>query len=150
MNTTHLSRRELLRVAGTAVLGGAILTSVSALAQKDPTKADVEIKIGEFYFQVSGKDKNAPIELSAGKELLIKFVNEGKVAHEAHFGRGFDSTKRLYKEELMPGFLGIHLEPNQIGYLHILLSEKQKGEWEIGCLIPGHYEAGQKAKLIIK
>lgn len=150
MKATHLSRRELLRVAGTAVLGGAILTSVSALAQKDPTKADVEIKIGEFYFQVPGKDKNAPIELSAGKELLIKFVNEGKVAHEAHFGRGFDSTKRLYQEELMPGFLGIHLEPNQIGYLHILLSEKQKGEWEIGCLIPGHYEAGQKAKLIIK
>ncbi len=150
MNTTHLSRRELLRVAGTAVLGGAILNSVSALAQKDPTKADVEIKMGEFYFQVPGKDKNAPIELPAGKELLIKFVNEGKVAHEAHFGRGFDSTKRLYKEELMPGFLGIHLEPNQIGYLHMLLSEKQKGEWEIGCLIPGHYEAGQKVKLIIK
>lgn len=150
MQSKHLSRRELLKAAGVAVLSGAVLSNVRVLAQKDPTKADLEIKMGEFYFQVPGKDKNAPIELAADKELLIKFVNEGKVAHEAHFGRNFDSTKRLYKEELMPGFLGIHLEPNQVGYLHILLSEKQKGEWEIGCLIPGHYEAGQKAKLTVK
>jgi uncharacterized cupredoxin-like copper-binding protein len=150
MNSKHLSRRELLKATGVAVLGSAVLSNVTVLAQKDPTKADLEIKLGEFYFQVPGKEKNAPIELEAGKELLIKFVNEGKVAHEAHFGKGFDSAKRLYKDELMPGFLGIHLEPNQIGYIHILLSEKQKGEWEIGCLIPGHYEAGQKAKLVVK
>lgn len=150
MTHKHLSRRELLKAAGVAVLGSAVLSNVTVLAQKDPTKADLEIKMGEFYFQVPGKDKNAPIELQAGKELLIKFVNEGKVAHEAHFGRNFDSTKRLYKEDLMPGFLGLHLEPNQVGYLHILLPEKQKGEWELGCLISGHYEAGQKAKLVVK
>lgn len=145
-----VSRRELLKVAGTAVLTGAVLSSVQVLAQKDPTKADLEIKMGEFYFQVPGKDKNAPIELEAGKELLIKFVNEGKVAHEAHFGKNFDSTKRLYKEDLMPGFLGLHLEPNHVAYLHLLIPEKLKGEWEVGCLISGHYEAGQKAKLIVK
>nr|BAL59409.1 hypothetical protein HGMM_OP4C045 [Candidatus Acetothermum autotrophicum] len=150
MTHKHLSRRELLKAAGVAALGSAVLSNVTVLAQKDPTKADLEIKMGEFYFQVPGKDKNAPIELQAGKELLIKFVNEGKVAHEAHFGRNFDSTKRLYKEDLMPGFLGLHLEPNQVGYLHILLPEKQKGEWELGCLISGHYEAGQKAKLVVK
>jgi uncharacterized cupredoxin-like copper-binding protein len=150
MTNKHLSRRELLKAAGVAVLSGAVLSNVTGFAQKDPTKADLEIKMGEFYFQVPGKDKNAPIELAADKELLIKFVNEGKVAHEAHFGRNFDSAKRLYKEDLMPGFLGLHLEPGQVGYLHILLSDKQKGEWELGCLISGHYEAGQKAKLIVK
>ncbi len=151
MRDKHLTRRELLRGAGMAVLGGAILGlgSSSAFAQKE-TKADLEIKMGEFYFQVPGKDKNAPIELPADKELLIKFVNEGSIAHEAHFGRDFDSAKRLYKEDLMPGFLGLHLEPKQVGYLHLLIPAKQKGEWEIGCLIPGHYEAGQKAKLIVK
>ncbi len=122
-----VSRRELLKVAGTAVLTGAVLSSVQVLAQKDPTKADLEIKMGEFYFQVPGKDKNAPIELEAGKELLIKFVNEGKVIHEAHFGRNFDSTKCFYKEDLMPGFLGLHLEPNQVASLHLLIPEKLSG-----------------------
>lgn len=152
MQNNHLTRRELLQIAGTTVLSGAVLGlgSSSAFAQKDPTKADLEITIGEFYFQVPGKDKNAPVELPADKELLIKFVNEGKVAHEVHFGRGFDSAKRLYKEDLMPGFLGLHLEPKHMGYLHLLIPAKQKGEWELGCLISGHYEAGQKAKLIVK
>jgi len=147
MDKKHLTRRELLQLAGAAVMSAA---GVMALAQKEPTKADLEIKMGEFYFQVPGKDKNAPIELEAGKELLIKFANEGKVVHEAHFGRNADTKTRLYKEELMPGFLGLHLEPKQEAFLHLLIAEKQKGEWELGCLIPGHYEAGQKAKLIIK
>ncbi len=153
----NLTRRELLKLAGTAVVSGAVLSlEPLALAQKDPVKADLEIRMGEFYFQVPGKDKNAPIELEAGKELLIKFVNEGKIVHEAHFGRNADTKARLYKEDLMPGFLGVHLEPPKdpkeptVAFLHLLIPEKQKGQWELGCLIPGHYEAGQKAKLIIK
>ncbi len=27
---------------------------------------------------------------------------------------------------------------------------KVKGEWEIGCFVPGHYEAGMKAKFIVE
>ncbi len=152
MRSKHLTRRELLRVAGAAVFSGVVAggLSSSALAQKDPSKADLEIQMGEFYFQVPGKDKNAPVELEAGKELLIRFVNKGQIVHEAHFGRGFDSAKRLYKEDLLPGFSGIHLEKGESASLHILIPEKQKGEWEIGCLISGHYEAGQKTKLTIK
>lgn len=153
MNNKHLTRRELLQLAGAAALSGAAVQlglSPSAFAQKDPVKADLEIRMGEFYFQVPGKEKNAPIELEAGKELLLKFVNEGKIVHEAHLGRNADTKTRLYKEELMPGFLGLHVEPKKEAFLHILIPEKQKGEWELGCLIPGHYEAGQKAKLIIK
>ncbi|OGF56549.1 MAG: hypothetical protein A2Z21_06220 [Candidatus Fraserbacteria bacterium RBG_16_55_9] len=153
MNHKQVTRRHLFKTAGVVALSGAALQlgmGASALAQKDPTTADLEIRIGEFYFQVAGKDKNAPIELEAGKELLIKFVNEGSILHEAHFGRTADLATRRYQEELMPGFLGLHLAPQQQASVHLLVPSDRKGEWEIGCLITGHYEAGQKTKLVIK
>jgi uncharacterized cupredoxin-like copper-binding protein len=151
MHYKNLTRREALKMAGTAVATGTILgVPSSGFAQKDPSKADLEIRMGEFYFQVVGKEKNAPIEIEAGKELLVKFVNEGAIVHEAHFGNNFDSAKRLYKDLLMPGFHGLHLETKAQASLHLLIPADKKGEWEIGCLIPGHYEAGQKAKLIVK
>lgn len=153
MNHKQLTRRHLLKTAGVVALSGAALQmglGSSALAQKDPTTADLEIRIGEFYFQVAGKDKNAPIELEAGKELLIKFVNEGSIIHEAHFGRNADLATRRYQEELMPGFLGLHLMSKQEASIHLFVPADRKGQWEVGCLIAGHYEAGQKAQLIVK
>jgi|GEM_PF-3007895 len=56
----HLSRRELLKAAGVAVLSRAVLSNVRVLAQKDPTKADLEIKMGEFYFQSLGRTRTRP------------------------------------------------------------------------------------------
>jgi uncharacterized cupredoxin-like copper-binding protein len=29
------------------------------------------------------------------------------------------------------------------------LSEEAQGEWEIGCFVPGHYEAGMHAPLLV-
>jgi uncharacterized cupredoxin-like copper-binding protein len=148
---THLTRRRLLQLASAATLSGAIFQAVgpAVLAQKDPAGADLEIRMGEFYFEVPGQGKNAPITLEAEKELLIRLVNEGGVVHEIHFGRNADLTARLYQEELMPGFLGLHLEPTQQALLHVRIPADRKGTWEIGCLIAGHYEAGQKAQLNI-
>jgi uncharacterized cupredoxin-like copper-binding protein len=53
-------------------------------------------------------------------------------------------------DHAMHGFLGLHLKPGEKAVLHIWIPEDKKGEWEIGCFMPGHYEAGQKAPLIIE
>lgn len=126
-------------------------------------QADVHIAMGEFYFQVvevedgevtNRQDENAMIELPSGQELLIRFFNEGNAVHEAHFGRNPDpETLKSYQENLFgggavgSGFIGVHLEPGQESMLHLWLPESGKGEWEMGCFIPGHYQAGMYAPL---
>jgi len=126
-------------------------------------QADVHIAMGEFYFQVvdvedgevtDRQGKNALIELPSAQELLVRFFNEGNAVHEAHFGRNPDpESLKSYQENLFgggaagSGFIGLHLDPGQEGMLHLWLPESSQGEWEMGCFIPGHYEAGMAAPL---
>lgn len=159
-------------LSGLAISGGMSLTKSAdahtALAQGPEQfqridQGDIHIAMGEFYFQVvqmddgeisSRSEQNAPIELPSGQELLVRFFNEGNDIHEAHFGRNPDpDTLKSYQENLFgggpagSGFVGIHLNPGQEGFLHLWLPESSQGEWEIGCFIPGHYGAGMHAPL---
>ncbi len=163
-----LTRRELFRAAGAAALSGVLLSAspkLRALAHEGEGTMDLEIHMGEMYFQVHSingeeveMEKNAPITIHAGQRHLIRFENVGTVEHEVHFGRNPDLEARVYKENLFGehgeeaalGFLGLHLLPGESATLHIWVPEDKKGEWEIGCFMPGHYEAGQRAPLIIE
>lgn len=161
MRSKHLTRRDLFKLTGAVALGAAasqLSRKVSVLAHGDPTEADLEIRMGEFYFKLPDGEENAPIEVEAGKELILKVVNEGNVVHELHIGRDPNLEERYYNENLFGaggdhaahGFLGVHLEPGQVAYLHLIIPKDKVGEWEIGCLIEGHYEAGQRAPFIVK
>lgn len=120
----------------------------------------IEIHMGEMFFQVHKVDgeevdaaKNAPIEIEAGEELVLVFENVGTVEHEVHFGRNAFQENGVfvgYEESLFDGFLGLELQPGERAELHILIPEEKRGEWEIGCFIPGHYAAGMKAPFIVK
>ena len=166
-----VTRRELLKAAGAAAVGlGGVLLSTApgrrALAHEEEGAADLEIHMGEMYFQlhkVNGEEvqaeKNAPITIRAGQRHLIRFENVGVVPHEVHFGRVPDLKARLYKENLFGlgdgtsptlGFLGLHLLPGESATLHVWIPESKRGEWEIGCFMPGHYEAGQRAPFIVE
>lgn len=156
----ELTRRQLFRTAGAAALGGLAL-SVEPRVQgfaDEGMEADLEIHMGEFYFQISGQEKNAPIRIKAGEPHLIHLENEGQVEHEIHFGRDANVAEAHYMENLfgpggddaMRGWLGLHLKPGESAKIHVFVPESKKGEWEIGCFMPGHYEAGQKAPLIIE
>ncbi|GBD11912.1 hypothetical protein HRbin23_01595 [bacterium HR23] len=35
-------------------------------------------------------------------------------------------------------------------WVRITIPEEMKGEWEIGCFVPGHYEAGMHTTLIVE
>ncbi len=133
------------------------------------TPADLTIIVGEFYFRGPGGVDNGPLVLETGRPHLIRFVNEGFVGHEVHFGRDPDPETGLYAENLFApqapgqpgrhrrhGFLGLHLPPwdgetmpQPFGELHVWIPQGLEGEWELGCFVPGHYEAGQRAPLTI-
>jgi uncharacterized cupredoxin-like copper-binding protein len=156
MSQSVLSRREALRLAGAATVGGLVGSLgqpgqvPQAHAQKDPFKADLTVFIGEFYFEVGDPDgknrkgKNAAISVPAGQEFLIHFINEGAALHEIHIGRKPNLEKQLYDENLFgnTGFLGLHLDAKQAGFLHLNIPAVAKGDWEIGCFVPGHYTPG--------
>lgn len=150
-----LTRRKLFQKAGVVALGGLALSmgrSVQSFAHEG--EAELEVRMGEMYFQVPGREKNAPIRLETGESHLIRFTNEGQVEHEVHFGRNPYQEGGLYEgynESLFGSSdMGLHLKPGESAVLHVRISEDKKGEWEIGCFMPGHYEAGQKAPLIIE
>lgn len=162
-----LTRRELFRTAGVAALGGAALSIAPRFRgfSHEEAEADLVIHMGEMYFQVHEIDgeeveaeQNAPIRITAGERHLIRFENEGVVEHEVHFGRNPDLEARFYQENLFGpggehaahGWMGLHLLPGESATLHIWIPEAQKGEWEIGCFMPGHYEAGQHAPFIVE
>jgi len=166
---TGFTRRELFKAAGAAALGGVLLSvapRLRTLAHDEAGVMDIEIHVGEMYFQVhkiNGEEveaeKNAPITIHANQPHLIRFENVGSVEHEVHFGRSPDLEARLYNENLfgpgdgehaMHGFLGLHLLPGESATLHVWIPESKKGEWEIGCFMPGHYEAGQHAPFIVE
>lgn len=115
--------------------------------------AIIEIRVGELYFQVSGKEKNAPLILEAERDYFLRFTNEGFAEHEANFGKnpqkGGTGLYVRYGENLMPGFLALHLRPKETAVLHLKISKDKIGDWELGCFMPGHYEGGQKAPLRI-
>jgi uncharacterized cupredoxin-like copper-binding protein len=44
----------------------------------------------------------------------------------------------------------VDVEPGGVATLHFTVPASAKGEWQMGCFIPGHYEAGMKGRLIIQ
>ena len=157
-----LTRREALKLAGVTALGLAAAGAGRfnlALAQEEEEEAGlepweqyadekIEIEMGNFYFQVEGQEKNATLTLEAGKIYILEFKNTTDVEHNAHFGRDPDLDNRHYKELLVDGFFAIELDPGQTGEVILQVPDK-KGDWEIGCFISGHYEAGMKMPLKI-
>jgi uncharacterized cupredoxin-like copper-binding protein len=151
-----ISRRDALKLASAATVGGLVGATLGkpgethlVHAQKDPSKADLTVFVGDFYFEVGDPDgknrkgKSAGLSIPSGQEFLIHFINEGKVLHEIHMGRKPNIGKRLYDENLFTGFLGLHLDVGQKGFLHINLAAAQKGDWEVGCFVEGHYDGAK-------
>lgn len=113
--------------------------------------------MGELYFRAGDGEPNGPIELPAGERIMVRLVNEGAAAHEIHFGRDADLEERLYREDLLGtegehgahGFMAVVLQPGESSSLLFVIPETKRGEWEIACFMPGHYEGGQHAPLIV-
>ena len=156
------TRRTVLRAMGSAALAAAIGSAFPfrrAFAHEDHgAPADLTIRMGEMYFAVDGVEDGEPFRFTSGASHLMHFVNEGAVDHEVHFGREPSIEHRTYLQNLfgmggehaMHGFMGLHLKPGESGTLHVWIPESKRGEWEIGCFIPGHYEAGMKAPFVIE
>lgn len=150
------------------------------LAHKAGTKHDlqpkrievaIEIDMGDHYFGNVTGQKNPTFTLPVGKTVGIHFHNDGTVMHEFEVGQKHKATGG-YERSLFdlisadvffyyPGgvkaevggakFEEIEIEQGiQDVWLRFTVPAELKGEWEIGCFAPEHYEKGMKAKVVFQ
>lgn len=133
-------------------------------------EAMVQIDMHEMYFANPEGEKNPTFRLPVGKTVGIHLHNEGALVHELAIGRGraTDGEYEVVLTEQVPmdvffyyGEVKAELEGATFGELEVdqgikntwlraKFGEESRGEWEIGCFVEGHYEAGMHAKLIIE
>src|SRR6056297_2353519 len=151
-----------------AILVAALAAGAMALAQ-DAEPMQVRIEMGEFYFQVEGQERNEAIVLQAGQPYDLLFANGGTMEHEVLIGRELlveDGVPDGYATNLldavvidvfeddwlvrMSGMIEFEVEEGESLVFRVTVPEDLVGTWEIGCFIPGHYQAGMKAPFVIE
>ncbi|MFU8887351.1 MAG: hypothetical protein ACNA8N_01975 [Trueperaceae bacterium] len=150
-----------------------ILALLIGAAVAQGLEREVTIRVGEFYFQVDGQEANAPIELDAVMPYRVTIVNEGSMLHRVKLGRGVvveEGVPFAYHEILFDAvplritgttaegatfridttyLTQLDLAPGASIEIAFTLPSTTRGDWEIGCFIPGHYEAGHHAALVV-
>lgn len=153
----------------TLVIGTAWVLAFGMAFGQEAESIELRIELGEFYFQVDGQDRNAAIVLDAGQSYLLTFANVGTMEHEVLIGQGLltdDGIADGYETNLLDqvemdvvgdgwfvevaGMIEFELEEGEQITLKVTVPEALVGIWEIGCFIPGHYEAGMKAPFEIR
>jgi len=93
------------------------------------------------------------IRVKAGDVVKMTHTNTGEMMHELVLGT---ETSLDEHAEMMKKFPGMeheepymsHVKPGETG--EIMWKFTQAGEYSFGCLIPGHYDAGMKGKIIVE
>jgi uncharacterized cupredoxin-like copper-binding protein len=153
-----------------------LLTLISlGFAQEEEAEAASDVTklvftLNEMNFILDGQQANTPIVLEIGKSYALEFENIGKIKHEVLWGRTpiktatgaledyetnlFASTSAVVDskgwEIVNAGLIEVVLEPGQTMEVIVTIPEEMKGDWEMGCFQPGHYEAGMHAAIVIQ
>lgn len=133
-------------------------------------EAPYEIDMYDHYFANTLGEKNPVFTLPVGKVVGLHFHNEGTVMHEFEVGQvhkkdgGYErSLFDLIKADVFFYYGGVKSEVGganfeeieieqgiQDVWLRFTVPAELKGEWEIGCFAPEHYEKGMKATVIFQ
>lgn len=146
-------RRVHGAIAAFAVLAGACGGS----APSGPnTGRTIQVEMREFSFSP------AQVVLAPGEKVTFAFKNVGAVEHEfmagtdAMGGKGYAHDWLAEAKDGSAGDHGgghagegIRIAPSRSGTLTITVPS-EKGEFEFGCFVPGHYESGMKGTITVR
>lgn len=149
--------------------------SPSTFSDREPKRLEskVLIDMGELKFVDAQGTADTTFRVPVGKVVGLHVRNPDELEHEILVGRGvaevdgeldgynaslFDLVEAdvfVYGPEKVEiggvkGFGEIELESGSEAWIRVTFPESTKGSWEIGCFVPGHYDAGMKATLIIE
>lgn len=112
---------------------------------------EIEMVMGEFFFQVRGQEPGAPLVLKAGDHVEMMIKNAGKTEHEAMFGETLNADGHGYRDNFLMTLESLWLKPGNSVKISLKIPVDYKGKaFEIGCFIPGHYKAGMKVPIIVE
>jgi len=116
----------------------------------DPAKASRTIDVA-----MSDDMRFTPASFAVKRGETIRFVvrNRGEAEHEMVIGT--ERTLREHAKEMraMPGM--DHVDPNMVrvkpgGEGELAWTFDRPGRFSVGCLVPGHYEAGMTGTIVVR
>jgi uncharacterized cupredoxin-like copper-binding protein len=154
-----------------------VLCVLAILAAAGPAGAaavhKVTVMMKEFNFAP------AKIELKAGEDVELTLKNAGQVAHDWMLGTGLVNTtdekgfhtdllallkpketgkqytaERVGVASKADGIkrisTGVEIEPGGVVTLRFVVPASAKGQWDMDCVLTGHYESGMKGMVVIR
>jgi uncharacterized cupredoxin-like copper-binding protein len=144
-----------------------------------PAAQPLVLLMNEFSFTVEGSPPppgypRQTATLPAGSSVLVTLRNVGRIVHHWSVGRtllpggGYeDDLLALMKPEVVSGTgyrlvktkeasaggtsgLIIEVAPGGAVTLRLAVPAHATGTWEMGCFVPGHYQAGMKGPLLVE
>ena len=116
----------------------------------NPDKVDRQIQVS-----MSDMMRFAPEQITVKLNETVRFVvdNDGKVLHEFVLGTSDEIQKHA---ELMKRFPNMahdepymtHVDPSKQG--EVVWTFNRAGEFEYACLLPGHFEAGMRGRIVVQ
>jgi uncharacterized cupredoxin-like copper-binding protein len=118
----------------------------------DPKKAKRTIEIGMHEGDGKMSYNHAEIRIKRGETVRFLVKNHGELDHELIIDTVAGNAKHKIEMEKNPDMEhddpnAIRVKPKQDGTL--VWQFTKKGIFEYACLIPGHYEAGMKGRIIV-
>lgn len=93
------------------------------------------------------------LEVRQGETLRLILRNDGRLIHEMVIGTHAALAEHA---EVMRKFPGMEHDEAYMAHVsqgrqgEIVWHFNQAGEFEFACLIPGHYEAGMRGRIVVK
>jgi uncharacterized cupredoxin-like copper-binding protein len=93
------------------------------------------------------------IQIKRGEAVTLAFKNEGQLKHEAVLGNLDELKKHAEMMKMHPDME--HDDPKSISAkagetAYIKWKFTQAGTFYVACLVPGHFDAGMRASVIVK
>lgn len=129
-----------------------------AAAGPASTERTIEVTLTEFKFSPNS------ITVAPGERVTFKFTNKGALEHEFMAGRGATPSKGYTEDWIAkagaataphthPGEShsgqGVRVPADWYATLTVVVPD-EKGVYEFGCFVQGHYEAGMKGTLVVR
>ena len=128
-------------------------THFSAGMPGDPKKPARVIEVTMKEGDGTMSYEPARVEVKRGAQIRFMLKNAGELAHEFVLASTADNLKHAALMQKYPDMEhddpnGKTLQPKGNG--EIIWRFTKRGEFEYGCLIPGHREAGMTGKVVVK
>ncbi len=141
----------------------ALTATACSTATADPSRAPdgsrlVRITMNELSFSPR------TVTVTAGETVTFRLLNSGRLEHEFMVGRDpvpSQGYREDWLERAAPGLAshthpgeqhlgeGVRVSADWSGNVKVIVPP-ERGTYEFGCFIAGHYEAGMKGTLVVK